>query len=145
MSADFNALKLNPENGRWVSAVPDNLTRPYIVTESDMDEWPRNPEFDSAFDFNVSSSNASSIKYALEWYGPLTPIDDFIKISQAWLKKNLGSPSPEVPQTDIGHPGGARVIDCGLREGYLNEKIHAMVVFAQRAKAEHQATHVIFD
>ena len=61
-------------------------------------------------------------------------IDVFISIAQKWLRAHLNKPSKAVESVETVGAQGATFVDCGLREGYENEKIHKMVLIAQEGK-----------
>ena len=59
----------------------------------------------------------------------------------AWLRANLGERSPEIETVVTVGIAGATMIDCGLREGYLNERIQQLGRLAREAAAI-GATHI---
>ena len=91
-------------------------------------------------DINVSNGNACDILVALglsprEQGGELR-IDEFINRCRNWLRANIGKPGREIEPSVDAEPGRATFIDCGRREGYLNEKLHALAVMAERGREQ---------
>ena len=95
---------------------------------------------------NVCNANAADILNALGL--PNKPcgdiaIDPFLGLCRSWLRANIGKTAPALPGARDKEPGKIEVVFFGRREGYLNEKIHALATMAVQAK-EQGATHIVW-
>lgn len=67
-------------------------------------------------------------------------VDPFIGLATQWPKTHIGRPSKQL-ETEVMPGAGCSMIDCGVCEGCINEKIMRAVKIA-RAGKEVGATHV---
>lgn len=94
--------------------------------------------FESLEDFNVVNRNARLILGALGIdcdEGGVVEIKKFAGLCSAWLQHNIGKRSAEFESRTTKGETGPTVIDGGLREGYLNEKIHQLAAMARTGEA----------
>ena len=84
---------------------------------------------------NVGNENAGAILrelgYSIEDSYFTAPIDEFIGRCRSWLRRNIGKRSNEIEAVQDGN-----WIECGRREGYLNEKIMLLVLIAEAGKTQ---------
>lgn len=105
---------------------------------------PKNPNFKSWTAFNLSNDNAHRFMEALGYQADnhyLIPINEFIARITQWLKKNVGKPSGAVEPVETTFQGGAKIIDGGLPEGYLNKRMLQAAKIAREGK-NLGATHI---
>lgn len=62
------------------------------------------------------------------------PLAEFAARAAQWLQKSLGQRSEEVQAQDLTGDIGPVWIEAGLREGYMQERIHDLSVFANEGK-----------
>jgi hypothetical protein len=95
--------------------------------------------FCSAGDLNMSNRNASIVMAAVgfpdEPCGEM-PIDTVIHLCRNYLRARIGKPSAALPTNVDGN-----FWDCGLPEGYVNQRVHQLVLLASEGK-ERGATHI---
>lgn len=90
--------------------------------------------FESMDDINLSNSNARAVLAALGIdadEGGTIDLAAFAGLASSWLQHNIGKRSAEIESIISRGALGATIVDCGLREGYLNEKIHALASMAR--------------
>ena len=108
-----------------------------------------NPAKASTFkdDINVSEWNAGLILSALRvdhhYKAGVSSIDEFINRGRNWLRENIGKTDAGELSSVDNEPSKATFIHCGRREGYLNERLHSLVVMAEKAKSQ-GATHIVW-
>lgn len=92
--------------------------------------------------FNVSNSNAGLLLSSLgldagEDLCGECRIEVFINLCRAWLKANLNRRSLEIQASRDGN-----FIDCGVRPGYVNERLHELAILATAARDGEGATSI---
>ena len=106
--------------------------------------WPvcqTRQNIEESLQHNVCNANAADLVEAMglpreDYVGGEMPIDTFINRCRNYLRSHIGKPSDAIlPEVDKER-GKCEVIFFGRREGYINEKLHALVVMAERAKTE---------
>jgi hypothetical protein len=95
--------------------------------------------------FDLSNANASDLLSVLGfedlWSVPPQPILGFLDRLTAALRKSIGRPSAEIPMTIDRAHGRMTVVDCGRAEGYLNRRLHELVILLRQGE-DAGATHV---
>ena len=144
MSMNLSILKHIPDEG-WKTVFPyewlieHRLPENYDWVNGNLDDY-RNPDYRPDLELNLSNANfvylmRDVLCFEGNAYGGFeVDINVFITVAQKWLRNNLGKPSKEVPEVEEIGPCGATLVQCGIREGYENEKIHRMVIIAQQGK-----------
>lgn len=95
---------------------------------------------------NVSNSNASAIIAALHYqadedgFGPVE-IGPFIERCTAALRNGMRHPDAGIEPTEYVGERGARFIDCGRPQGYIQQRIYQLIELA-RAGAAAGGTHI---
>lgn len=143
MSMNLSVLKRQDDG--WKVVFPQEWLVEYFIPngydwEAENLEDYRNPDYHPNLELNLSNRNFVYIMrdvlgfHGNSYGGFEVDIDQFINISQKWLRDHLGKPSPAIPNEESLGDQGARLIVCGLREGYENDNIHRMVLIAQEGK-----------
>ena len=82
---------------------------------------------------NMSNSNAYMVMQAVglgdECCGEMK-VEVFLNLCQNWLRRNINKLSKEILTVQDGN-----FINCGVDEGYVNNRVHQLVLLAQKAKS----------
>jgi hypothetical protein len=57
----------------------------------------------------------------------------FANLCASWLQQHIGKQSAKIEESVTRGTFGATFIDCGVREGYVNERIHQLSEAARTA------------
>lgn len=93
--------------------------------------FPKNQEW-----INMSNRNGMIVLEALgmpcsdEDYCGTFNLNHFLGLASSWLQKNIGKQDPGFETKQNGN-----FIDCGIPEGYVNNRVLQLVVLAQEGKA----------
>lgn len=102
---------------------------------------------DDDWGINVSNSNASDLLANLRLLDgdlfemPPIPAIKFRTRANIFLQSVLGRPDPALPTTVDAAPGRATFVDCGRREGYLQERVRQILAHLEERA---HATHIVF-
>jgi hypothetical protein len=146
MSMQFSAVKSATDS---IAATAIRVFRDELVESfypggwmPDADGIP-NPHYRADLDINLSNANAGDVAHALGWRivgGYLeVPISQAIEDCTAYLKRHIGRQSPAVPPRMLRD--GPLLIECGRREGYLEQTIHRIALMLRVAN-QRGATHL---
>ncbi len=96
-------------------------------------------------EINVSNANGADLLLAIGLdpyadYSPM-PIDAFSAIVTAALRRRLDQRSPELETGIDQQPGRMTIINCGRREGYIEERLGKLAALVQQSRAA-DATHI---
>ena len=93
-------------------------------------------------EFNYNERNAADILAAIgfvypddDMYGEL-PVDQFINRCRSRLRQGFGKRSGEIEWSVSKEPGKMTVYSGSRREGYIEEKLLALVKMAEEGKAK---------
>lgn len=104
----------------------------------------RNPAYRPDLDLDLSSRNMYLVVEALGFHmtneGVVLEIGEFLAATTRWLTRHLESPSAAIPHIELAG-SGARMIEFGMHEGYMNEKIAKCAYIALEGR-KRGATHV---
>lgn len=150
MTCDVVPMKCEGSQGRstWTTVFEDFETAYYSYPDGwcyrSLDEPPRNPKYREELQLNLSNRNMgiliAALGYEISSDGLMVPIREFLQAATFWLQENIGKKSEGFDSDHVGGRG-ARFIEGGLREGYVNEKMYKAVVIAREGLAR-GATHL---
>jgi hypothetical protein len=107
-----------------------------------------NPDFDPRLCVNLNNRNARYVLIELGFIadmsselGDVMPIEQFIIGVETTLKRLGGNPEPGFKGYTDSAPGKMTIINCGVDDGYLNDRLARLLSLAQAAK-DYGATHI---
>jgi hypothetical protein len=107
-----------------------------------------NPDFDPRLCVNLNNRNARYVLIELGFIqemagelGDVMPIEQFIIGVEATLKRLGDNPEPGFKGYTDSAPGKMTIINCGVEDGYLNDRLARLLSLANAAK-EYGATHI---
>ena len=102
------------------------------------------PELDDV-ELSLSNANAVDVLDALGIEDAISaspwPLPCFKALLVVARRKRIGHASPAIPLTGTPEPGSMVLIDCGRREGYIEQKLALLSDLVNHA-AELGATHI---
>jgi len=95
-------------------------------------------DFVKDLDVQMSNGNARMVLNALgspdadDLCGHMDRIQ-FANLCASWLRQHIGKPSAKIDESVTRGTFGATFIDCGVREGYINQRIRELSEAARAA------------